>query len=85
MQVLLNGGKVGIDSVMKVLNVLVWDDDFVVICVLVGMLSEFFYLVNDDNEEVFVKLLNDKYMLLLDKLILIQGDNDEESVICLRN
>lgn len=85
MQALLNGGKVGIDSVMKVLNALAQDDDPVVIRASVGTLSEFLYLVNDDNEEAFAKLLNDKYMPLLDKLTLTQGDNDEESVIRLRN
>lgn len=62
MQALLNGGKVGIDSVMKVLNALAQDDDPVVIRASVGTLSEFLYLVNDDNEEAFAKLLNDKYM-----------------------
>lgn len=85
MQALLNGGKVGIDSVMKVLNALAQDDDPVVIRASVSTLSDFLYLVNDDNEDAFAALLNKKYMPLLDKLTLSQGDEDAESVIRLRN
>lgn len=43
---------------MKVFNSLVKDDDFVVICVVVGVLVEFSYLVNEDNKVVYVKFLN---------------------------
>ena len=84
-QALLNADEVGVDSVMKVLNALANDQDPAVIRAAVGVLAEFDYLVNDENEANYAALLNDKYLPLLNRLSLTQSDTDSADVIRLRN
>ncbi len=84
-QALLNADEVGVDSVMKVLNTLSGDDDPAVTIAAVGVLQEFDYLVNDNNDEAYAALLNKTYMPLLDALTLNQQDTDSSDVIRLRN
>jgi len=85
MQALLNGGKVGIASIMPVLNALAKDKDPVVKRAAVAVLAEFDYLVNDENEAHYAALLNKEYMPILTELSLTQGSGEPESKMSLRN
>lgn len=84
-QALLNADKTGIDSVMKVLNALAEDSDHEVVRAAVSVLSEFDYLVNDNNKAKFAALLKQNYSPLLEKLTLVQGDSDQTATIRLRD
>lgn len=84
-QALLNADKTGIDSVIKVLNTLAEDSDHEVVRAAVSVLSEFDYLVNDNNKAKFAALLKQNYSPLLEKLTLVQGDNDQTATIRLRD
>lgn len=85
MQALLTAGEAGIDDVMQVLNAMAADEDTVVIRSAVSIIGDFLYLVNDDNEAAFAKLLTENFLPLLDKLTLTQGEDDDTSTIQLRN
>ena len=85
MQALLNSGKVSMASVMPLVNTLAQDDDAEIKRAAIAVLSEFDYLVNDDNRANYAKLLNKKYMPLLNEITLVQREGESKSEIQLRD